>query len=106
MLERGAMASLDSEAQLFVLMPLLHAEDVLMQARAVELADGLVRQEPREELRPAWVVGAERARHYQSIIARFGRFPHRNAILGRATSAEEQAFLDAEAKARGPLDGK
>ncbi|MDF3065152.1 MAG: rane protein [Polyangiaceae bacterium] len=106
MLERGAMASLDSEAQLFVMMPLLHAEDVVMQARAVELADGLVRREAREELRPAWAVGAERARHYQSVIARFGRFPHRNAILGRATSGEEQAFLDAEAKAGGPLDGK
>lgn len=106
MLERGAHASLDSEAQLFVMMPLIHAEDVAMQARAVQLADRVVVEEPREELRPAWAIGAQRARHYQSIIARFGRFPHRNAILGRYSSDEERAFLEAEAKAAGPLDGK
>ena len=32
---------------------------------------------------------------HADIIRRFGRFPHRNAVLGRATTAEEQAFLDA-----------
>ena len=34
------------------------------------------------------------ARIHQEIIARFGRFPHRNAALGRRTTPEEQAFLD------------
>ena len=34
------------------------------------------------------------AEHHADIIRRFGRFPHRNRILGRATTPEEQAFLD------------
>jgi uncharacterized protein (DUF924 family) len=107
MLEQGALSSLDSEAQLFVMMPLVHAEDVAMQARAVELADRLAVEEPREELRAAWAIGAQRTRYYQSVIARFGRFPHRNAVLGRYSSSDEQAFLDAETNAaRNPLDGK
>jgi uncharacterized protein (DUF924 family) len=33
------------------------------------------------------------ARHHHDIVARFGRFPHRNAILGRETTPEEEAFL-------------
>ena len=37
---------------------------------------------------------AKWARVHRDIIARFGRFPHRNPCLGRATTAEEQAFLD------------
>ena len=35
------------------------------------------------------------ARKHQEVIGRFGRFPHRNRTLGRETTAEEQAFLDA-----------
>lgn len=103
MIERGALSSLDSEAQLFVMMPLIHAEDAAMQARAVELAERLVSTEPREELRAAWASGAQRARHYQSVIARFGRFPHRNAILGRRSTTEELTFLEGETTVKSPL---
>ena len=39
--------------------------------------------------------GVKFARIHRDIIARFGRFPHRNILLGRATTPEEQAFLDA-----------
>jgi uncharacterized protein (DUF924 family) len=38
-------------------------------------------------------MGIEQTRKYRDVIARFGRFPHRNAVLGRASSAEEEAFL-------------
>ena len=38
---------------------------------------------------PEWAI------KHREIIRRFGRFPHRNAVLGRTTTAEEQAFLDA-----------
>ena len=38
--------------------------------------------------------GAEFGRIHRDIIAKFGRFPHRNAVLGRKTTPEEQAFLD------------
>ena len=36
------------------------------------------------------------ARHHHDVIARFGRFPHRNAALGRVTTPEEVAFLEAD----------
>jgi uncharacterized protein (DUF924 family) len=70
----------------FVYLPFEHAEDLAMQARALELF-GTLADEP--------VVGdvLEWARKHHAVIARFGRFPHRNAILGRASTPEEIAFL-------------
>lgn len=65
-------------------LPFMHSEELAHQQRgealhrAAEDADGL-----------KW------ASHHREIIERFGRFPHRNVILGRPTTAEEQAFLDA-----------
>jgi uncharacterized protein (DUF924 family) len=41
------------------------------------------------------------ARHHRNIVARFGRFPHRNAILGRDSTPEEQAYLAEEAAFQG-----
>jgi uncharacterized protein (DUF924 family) len=52
------------------------------QQRGVALSETL-----REEDAITW------ARHHRDVIARFGRFPHRNAILGRVTTLEEQNFL-------------
>jgi uncharacterized protein (DUF924 family) len=45
-------------------------------------------------------VGREQRRKYESIIARFGRFPFRNAVLGRATTADEASFLADVARER------
>jgi uncharacterized protein (DUF924 family) len=67
----------------FFYMPLMHSEDLADHERCIALcraagdADGL------------WW-----AEHHADISRRFGRFPHRNTILGRATRAEEQAFID------------
>lgn len=101
-LDSGMDWKLSLEEQLFVVMPLAHAENVELQARSVALADRM-RDDSPAHLREAWAIGAQRTRHYQSTIAQFGRFPHRNAILGRSSSAEELAFLEAEAKKPGPL---
>lgn len=103
MLERGDLDGLGSEQRLFVTMPLVHAEYLAMQERSVELADRILAEEPSPELRAAWATGAARTRHYRDVIRRFGRFPHRNAILGRASSTAELAFLEEEAKAAPPL---
>jgi len=65
----------------FVYLPFVHAEDLAAQRRSLALFDEL---DP-EDMRNA-------KRHYD-IIARFGRFPHRNAILGRESTAEETEFL-------------
>lgn len=66
----------------FFYLPFQHSENLVDQQHAVRLFGGL---EP----------GADRwARHHLQVIERFGRFPHRNAALGRATTPSEQAFLD------------
>lgn len=64
-------------------MPFMHSEQLADQDRCVELC----RQPGLEETLPFAIT-------HRDIIAKFGRFPHRNAMLGRTTTAEEQAFLD------------
>jgi uncharacterized protein (DUF924 family) len=66
----------------FWLMPLMHAEDLAVQEAALPLFERFC--DPRT---------ADFARRHRDVIARFGRFPHRNALLGRVSSAEELAFL-------------
>ena len=66
----------------FLYLPFMHSETLDDQERSVRLY-----QQPGLE-------GSLRfARHHRDLIARFGRFPHRNAILGRASTAEESAYL-------------
>lgn len=70
------------ELQVFFYLPFGHSEDLADQQRAVALC---------RRLGPPHLGHAER---HCEIVRRFGRFPHRNVILGRATTAEEQAYLD------------
>jgi len=71
----------------FVYMPFEHAEDMEMQNQAVALFTRL------SKAHPALNDMCDYARKHREVIARFGRFPHRNAILGRASTPEEEAFL-------------
>lgn len=78
--------------RLFLYLPLEHAEDIQVQKLSVEKLTNLA------EHAPAGMHGAYRgfleyAERHKAVIERFGRFPHRNALLGRASSAEETAFL-------------
>ena len=70
------------ERQFFYL-PFMHSENLGDQERCVDLAQAYGDDE-----------FTKYAVQHADIVRRFGRFPHRNAILGRATSPEEQAFLD------------
>ena len=72
------------ELRAFFYLPFMHAESLADQERGVALYRDLGDE---EELRYA--------QEHAEIIRRFGRFPHRNAVLGRATTPEEQAFLEA-----------
>jgi uncharacterized protein (DUF924 family) len=66
----------------FAYMPTMHSESALVHTQAVALFTQLGNQDNLNfELR------------HKAIIDRFGRYPHRNAILGRSSSAEELAFL-------------
>lgn len=80
------------EARLFMLMPLVHAEDRVLHAEAVARSAAMVAAAP-EGTRATWAYGHARTLHYRSVIERFGRFPARNEILGRASTAEELAWL-------------
>jgi uncharacterized protein (DUF924 family) len=72
--------------RLFVYMPLMHSEDLIDQQRAVSLFQQLAQDDPL-------VDSVSYALRHHELIARFGRFPHRNAILGRSSTLEEIEFL-------------
>jgi uncharacterized protein (DUF924 family) len=80
---RGVDTRIDPGLREFLYLPFMHSEELADQIRCVEL----LRQAGLAE-------SAKWAEHHADIIRRFGRFPHRNGILGRATSPDEQAFLD------------
>lgn len=83
----GADRSLSGVQRQFAYLPFEHAEDLAQQRRAVALFSQLERDEPALKDLALW------AQRHMDIVARFGRFPHRNAALGRASSADELAFL-------------
>lgn len=68
----------------FFYMPLMHAEDRDLQALSLERFDAL-----REDAEAVFGF----ASGHRKVVFRFGRFPHRNGVLGRASSPEEEAFL-------------
>jgi uncharacterized protein (DUF924 family) len=86
----GADRTLTPLQRWFAYMPFEHAEDARMQEKSVTLFAELA------ELGgggPDFAGALDYAHRHRGVIARFGRFPHRNAILGRASTPEELAFL-------------
>jgi uncharacterized protein (DUF924 family) len=80
---RGADARIDPTLREFLYLPFMHSEQLADQLRCIEQSRAAGHAENLK-----W------AEHHADIIRRFGRFPHRNSLLGRATTPEEQAFLD------------
>lgn len=76
----------------FLYMPLMHSEVLADQDRCVELFRAFA-EELSGELRAAVLNNHSFAVRHRDIVARFGRFPHRNATLGRPSTEEELAFL-------------
>ncbi|HEY8564778.1 MAG TPA: DUF924 family protein [Beijerinckiaceae bacterium] len=87
---KGFDAAIDPPLRRFFYMPFMHAEDLGAQDRCVRLA----REAGQEET-------LRYAELHRDLIARFGRFPHRNAVLGRASTPEEEAYLAEEGAFRG-----
>lgn len=81
--EAGLDQQVDSDLRAFIYLPFEHCEAMAMQDRSVELMATLSEN----------LLGYAHA--HRNIIVRFGRFPHRNAALGRTSSTEEQDWLDA-----------
>ena len=82
-LANGVDRELRQVERLFLYLPLEHCEDLADQELCVQLVGAL-------DENPEW---RDYARRHRDVIARFGRFPHRNAVLGRETTPEEAAFL-------------
>src|SRR4051794_5688353 len=81
-LKRGYDQDVPDELRGFFFLPFMHSEDLVDQERCVQL------------YREAESAALKYAEEHRDIIRRFGRFPHRNAILGRTTTLEEQKYLD------------
>lgn len=91
-IERGVDRELAPVQRSFFYLPLEHAEDRALQALAVKCYEQLA-QEVAEIWRGDYESFLDYARRHRAVIERFGRFPHRNALLGRPSTAEELDFL-------------
>ncbi|MGI3171780.1 DUF924 family protein [Aeromonas veronii] len=89
----GANKSLSPLERVFFYLPLEHAESREQQARSVALFEALAAEQADTPAQATFAGFADFARRHQVIIERFGRFPHRNDILGRTSTPEEAAFL-------------
>jgi len=76
-------AAMQEEERHFILMPLMHSESRAIHTQATALFERYTSETASDfELR------------HKAVIDRFGRYPHRNAVLGRESTAEEQDFLN------------
>ena len=75
-------ADLQNIHKQFLLMPMMHSEDILIQERSLPLFETHTNE-----------ITYEYAVKHRDVVAKFGRFPHRNAILGRPSTLEELEFL-------------
>ncbi|VXA82970.1 conserved hypothetical protein [Aeromonas veronii] len=89
----GADKSLSPLERVFFYLPLEHAESREQQARSVALFEALAAEQAGTPAQATFAGFADFARRHQVIIERFGRFPHRNDILGRTSTPEEATFL-------------
>ncbi|MBP0614813.1 DUF924 family protein [Jiella mangrovi] len=83
-LSRGDHETVAEDVNQFLAMPLMHSEQLSDQEECVSWMERIGDRD-----------NVEFAEEHREIIARFGRFPHRNPVLGRETTAAEQAYLDA-----------
>jgi uncharacterized protein (DUF924 family)/glutathione S-transferase len=90
--ESGADESLSLLERTFLSMPLLHSEDAKLSQRGAEIARRLAAGAP-PMFAKACGMHLEQSEKFLSVIQRFGRFPHRNAVLGRVSTPEEESFL-------------
>src|SRR5918993_679991 len=94
-IELGMDRKLESAARFFFWLPLGHSEDLALQERSVSHAEEEAAKVPSHR-----TAGAEfevsQAKATRDVIARFGRHPHRNEILGRTSTPEELEYLKTE----------
>ena len=96
-IDRGLDRELHPVARIWLYHPFHHSEEVADQDRGLELLRAL-----RQHADPHWHGYVERSIEgwtcHRDVVARFGRFPHRNSVLGRDSTAEELAHLAADGR--------
>jgi uncharacterized protein (DUF924 family) len=91
-IDRGMDRSVAHDERAFFYLPLMHSEALEVQQRCVELFMAW-RDDLDGELRDRVESSLDFAVRHRDIVQRFGRFPHRNAVLGRTSTPEELEFL-------------
>jgi uncharacterized protein (DUF924 family) len=94
-IEAGMDRGLTFEERFFFWMPVAHSEDPALQERSVRHAEDRAAEAPLH-LRAEMEFGISQATGTRDVIARFGRHPHRNEILGRTSTPEELEYLRTE----------
>jgi len=89
-IQQGFEKNMSEEQKLFLFLPFMHSENIEDQHTSVALFE------------QAGMMDSVRwAKHHQDIVQRFGRFPHRNNILGRENSSDEEAYLQSDEAFKG-----
>jgi uncharacterized protein (DUF924 family) len=91
----GAHKKLSAMQRLFFFMPLQHSESVPVQQKSVGIFQALA-DDATDTLRETFLTTAQFAELHHDIVVEFGRFPHRNNILGRQNTEAETAYLASE----------
>jgi len=91
--DEGWDRELPAVPRVFLYMPMQHAEDIAVQERSVQVFQVLADEQP-DPVRGVFQGFTDYARTHRDLIARFGRFPHRNRILGREPTADETTYLE------------
>jgi uncharacterized protein (DUF924 family) len=91
-MQLAADGALNLIERLFFYMPLQHTESTEVQDESVSVYKRLVAESPAE-LRSTFEGALEYAENHRTLIRQFGRFPHRNRILGRESTPDEEAYL-------------
>ncbi len=92
-MQSAADGALNVIERIFFYMPLQHAESLEVQDESVAAYGRLLADAPAQ-IRATFADSLQSAESHRTLIRRFGRFPHRNAILGRESTPEEKVFLD------------
>lgn len=100
LIDKGSDRSLSYIGRAFLYHPFEHSEDMKAQERSVELFSSLSSsaEESWQEYLESFL---DYAKEHRDVVKKFGRFPHRNKVLGRESTPEEQAYLDGGAKRYG-----
>lgn len=91
-IEKGIDAALRPVERIFLFMPLMHSEQLAHQEQCIQLFEKLEAEVP-QAIKEMAKASLDFAHRHKEIIEKFGRFPHRNDILGRTSTEAEKAFL-------------